>query len=137
MWLKNPRNETFSGDAEPGDFVVSSPEIGVPTQSLGNYIEAILIETRGHVATNIEPRFDIFEFVLTIRHSLIHGDPEEVVFRAYSPNVARLFGSLMEGNLYRLSTELKVWAAPVKDYHYYAVNANRPEPEYEVRNPDA
>lgn len=123
MYLMSPRNRNIRGDAEPGDFVLTEP-----SQSLGNYIEAILVEKRGQVGTCLNPRkTPIFAYVLTIRHSLIHDNgSEEVLYYTYSKGVQGLLDCLVVGNLYRFSTEPKTW----KGHFFYGLVVNRQEPSY-------
>lgn len=127
MWLRSPRSISIHGDAEPGDFVLTKPN-----QSLGNYIEAILVRGREQVGTCLDPRkTPIIAYVLMIRHSLIHDNgSEEVLYHTYSKNVQKILDNLVVGNLYRFSTELKVWVPGGRTHKFYTVNVNRSEPEY-------
>jgi len=133
MWLRDFYDHKNCGDTNPGDFV-----IGLPSQSLGNYVEVVLVKKRGKVETRLHPLFYVFEFVFIIRHSLIHDNgSEEVVFQTYNERITKRLMKLTEGTFYRLSTKLKQIRTKEGWDTFYAVNANRPEPEYENRISDA
>lgn len=127
MYLMSPRNRNIRGDAESGDFVLLEP-----SQSLGNYIEAILVEKRGQVGSCLDPmKTPIIAYVLTIRHSLIHDNgSEEVLYHTHSKLAQGLLDNLVVGNLYRLSTELKGWKQGSRRYTFYRLVVNRQEPSY-------
>lgn len=133
VWIKDFFSRAKCGDAEPGDFV-----IGLPYQSLGDYIEVILVKKRGLVETNVYPMFKVFEFVLTIRHSLVHDNgTEEVVFQTGTKRTAEVMMGLVEGTLYRFSTKLKQVRTRKGWNTFFALCVNRPEPKYEIRNSEA